>query len=316
MKTTTDRDIIASAEDVREFAHRFDIRLFPWQVEAFGEALKRDDGHFHYRLAGISVPRGNGKSHGAAIAAVWRLIFGPPPQDILIAALDVEGARVVLDHTKRIVRSHPELQEAVEERANSLRVPSTGSRLTITSREHTASRGRHPTLIVYDECGWAKDSELFASLMAAQASVLDPLMLVVSTVGRRKSGPLWQIKALAEEDDAKGDVLWWHSSENLSPKVTATFLERQRRILTPAQYAREHQNQWVDAADAFTTQANVDAAMDTGWTERARGVAVTSYVVAVDIGTVHAPSVVGVPHRARDTRTYDDHLVTLRAPPE
>src|SRR5262249_34292217 len=95
-------------------------------------------------------------------------------------------------------------------------------------------------------------------------------------------------------------------------KVTATFLERQRRILMAAQYAREHQNQWVDAADAFTTQANVDAAMGTSWTERARGVARTSYVVAVDIGTVHDPSVVGVAHRDPDGRIYVDRLVTLQ----
>jgi hypothetical protein len=37
-------------------------------------------------------------------------------------------------------------------------------------------------------------------------------------------------------------VFWWHSSENLSPRVTPEFLERQRRILMSAQYAREHQN--------------------------------------------------------------------------
>lgn len=52
--------------------------------------------------------------------------------------------------------------------------------------------------MIYDEVGWARDDELFASLLAAQASCLDPLMLVVSTVGRRKAGPLWRIKEMAE----------------------------------------------------------------------------------------------------------------------
>jgi hypothetical protein len=118
------------------------------------------------------------------------------------AALDYEGAKVVLAHAKRILSAHPDLRRGVEFLADELRVPSTGSRWIIRSREHTASRGLHPDVIIYDEVGWARDDELFASLLAAQASVADPLMLVVSTVGRRRTGPLWQIKALAEAGDA------------------------------------------------------------------------------------------------------------------
>lgn len=50
-----------------------------------------------------------------------------------------------------------------------------------------------------------------------------------------------------------GSVLWWHSSDNPSPRITQKFLDRQRRLLLPGQYAREHGNVWVDAADSFTT---------------------------------------------------------------
>jgi phage terminase large subunit-like protein len=119
-------------------------------------------------------------------------------QDIISAALDYDGAKVVLDHARSIIRGHPALSEAIEVQANGLLVPATGSRWTVTSRDHTASRGRHPTVVIYDEVGWAKDDELFSSLLAGQASVEDPLCLVISTVGRRQSGPLWTIKMLAE----------------------------------------------------------------------------------------------------------------------
>jgi phage terminase large subunit-like protein len=146
------------------------------------------------------VPRGNGKSYAAAAVGTWRLVCGPPPQLVLSAALDYEGARVALDHAKRIVQRHADLDTAVEIRADSILVLSTDSRWLVRSREHTASRGLHPNLVLYDEIGWARDDELFASLLAAQASVIDPLLLVVSTVGRRKAGPLWQLKALAEAE--------------------------------------------------------------------------------------------------------------------
>jgi len=165
-------------------------------------------------------------------------------------------------YLRRIVRGSKALARAVEIQAGGLVVPSTGSRWSITSREHTASRGRHPTLVLFDEAGWSRDDELFGSLLAGQASVEDPLCLVISTVGRRQSGPLWTVKALADGGDE--GVYWYWNGDNLSPKVTAKFLERQRRILVPAQFAREHGNQWVDAADSFTTSEQVDRAMQQG----------------------------------------------------
>jgi hypothetical protein len=163
--------------------------------------------------------------------------------------------------------------------------------------------------VLYDECGWARDDELFSSLLAGQASVSDPLMLIISTVGRRQSGPLWTIKTLAEGGDES--VLWWWSSDNLSPRVTADFLERQRRILMPAQYAREHQNAWVDAADSFTSSDEVDAAMGQGWREQFNGNPGLSYRAFVDLGAVHDPSVIAVGHRDGGA-AYIDRIVTFQ----
>jgi phage terminase large subunit-like protein len=128
----------------------------------------------------------------------WRLVTAPPPCLILSEALDYEGGRIVQDHAKALLRGHPALEASVQFFADEIRVPSTGSRWIIRSRDHQSSRGLHPDLVIYDEVGWARDDELFASLLAAQASCRDPLMLVVSTVGRRKAGPLWRIKDLAE----------------------------------------------------------------------------------------------------------------------
>ena len=106
-------------------------------------------------------------------------------------------------------------------------------------------------------------------------------------------------------------VFWWHSSENLSPKVTPTFLERQRRILMPAQYAREHENCWVDAADGFTSAAEVDAAMAHGWTEQREGRPGVDYVAFVDLGAVHDPSVIAVGHVEGDV-AHIDRLLTFQ----
>jgi hypothetical protein len=300
------RDVLASLAAFARFAG---VQLYDWQLDAFGTACERTSGRFRYRLAAVSVPRGNGKSYAAALVGLWRLIAGPAPQDIVSCALDLEGSRVVLDHAKRILRQCPTLEAVVDIQASSLTVPDTGSRWTVTSREHTASRGRHPSLVIYDECGWSRDDELFSSLLAGQASVPDPLMLVVSTVGRRQSGPLWTIKQLSDGGDE--DVCWWHSPENASPLVTTGFLKRQRRILAASQYAREHENQWVDAADSFCAAEDVDFAMSRNWREQHAGLPDWQYQAAVDIGLVSDPTVIGVSHRDRDGLVYLDNLLTF-----
>lgn len=190
----------ALAEDFLAWADYYDQDLFAWSREAFGGATRRLNGQFVHRLGGISAPRGNGKSYGAAAVAAWRFRFGPQPQLIVSCALDFEGAKVCLDAGKRILRRHPDLEAGVEFLADEIRLKATGSRWLVRSRDHLSSRGLHPDLIVYDEVGWAKDDDLFASLLAAQASVLDPLMLVVSTVGRRRAGPLWRVKEMVEAE--------------------------------------------------------------------------------------------------------------------
>jgi phage terminase large subunit-like protein len=212
MTAVTHDDLLTLRESFPLFVERYRIPFFEWQSVAFGEATRREfypatatqpaGRYFVHPLAGVSVPRGNGKSFGAAAVGVWRLIFGPPRTLILSAALDVEGARVVMDHAKLILRSRGLDKKLVDVRADQLVVDASGSRWIVRSREHTASRGLHPDVVLYDEVGWAKDDELFASLLASQASCADPLMLVVSTVGRRKSGPLWKVKQMADEETA------------------------------------------------------------------------------------------------------------------
>jgi hypothetical protein len=279
-------------EDFVAFCDRFNEPLFDWQREVAGEAFKREGGRFKYRLVAISAPRGDGKSALAIKLGRW-LLLRKPRQHILTAALTTTGTRVVLDGGRRGFRGVQ--HGGVKVLKDAILIPTTESRWTITSREHTSSRGEHPDCVLYDEGGWSLDDELFASLLAAQASCADPLFVMVSTVGKRRSGPLWKIKELAEAGDPS--VYWHHHSTNRSPLVTAEFLARQRRILLPQQYAREHQNQWVDGADAITTASDVDWAMNQGWGETAAQEGDATYEGFVDLGLVHDATVLALGHR-------------------
>ncbi len=70
---------------------------------------------------------------------------------------------------------------------------------------------------------------------------------------------------------ADGSVYFYYTTENLSPRITPAFLARQERLMLRAQFAQEHQNAWQDMADSFAVAVDVDAAMGTGWVERAHG---------------------------------------------
>ena len=295
--------------DVVAFARDVGVALYPWQRDALAQACRRRAGRFVHRVCAVSTPRGNGKSFAGAVVGLWRLVT-VPGAEVLSVALDEAGARVIVDHAKRVIKANAALSDAIDVQASSLLVPSTGARWLVKAAEHTSSRGLHPDVVLYDEVGWSKDAELWSSLLAAQASCSDPLCLLTSTVGRKQSGPLWDVRMLAEGGDR--ECLWWHTSENPSPLVSRAFLDRQRRILVASQYAREHQNQWVDAADAFVSAEDVDRALTCGWSEQSQQQSGRDYHCAVDVGLTHDPTVVGVAHSEPDGTMFVDTLVTFQ----
>lgn len=164
-------------ESPAAFADAFGVGLYDWQADVLARGLRREGGRFVHPIVGISLPRGDGKTYVAAFCGAWRLLAGRAPQHVLSAALDFEGARLTVRYARQFLRSLVDRGEVVE-RAGGFEVPATGSLWEITSREHTASRGRHPSVVLYDELGWARDEELFESLLSSQASAEDPLFLV------------------------------------------------------------------------------------------------------------------------------------------
>jgi hypothetical protein len=106
-------------------------------------------------------------------------------------------------------------------------------------------------------------------------------------------------------------VFWYYRTTNQSPLVTAAFLARQRRLLLPMQYAREHENTWTDGADRYVPTIEVDDAMDGSWAETPRAEPGVRYKIAVDIGSLHDPTVITV-GSAQDGLICIDKLVTLQ----
>jgi len=289
----------------------FHISLYEWNRTVGAEAFARVDGRFRYSIAVVSMPRGNGKSRFAAKCALWMLVTGPPDQTISISALNKEGTAAILRHIKVILRDCPVLSQIVKVHVNEIRLPGKHSEVVVTSREHTSGfvRGPHSRLIIYDEAGHSDSLDLFTALLSGQASVADPLALVVSTVGYKKSGPLWHLKERADAGDP--NIYYFHTHENLSPDVTPEYLLKQKRILSTTDYEREHANEWQDQSSAFVMTDDVDACMGFDWRTQHVGRVEKSYFIAVDLGTVGDPTIITVGH-ADEGLVYIDKIEVMK----
>jgi hypothetical protein len=106
-------------------------------------------------------------------------------------------------------------------------------------------------------------------------------------------------------------VYFYHTTENLSPLVTRAYLDRERKVQLPLQYAMEHENRWTDGADSYVSATEIDDAMDGSWVETPTGEPGRRYVLAVDLGAVHDPTVIGVGH-AEAELVCVDRLATLQ----
>ncbi len=284
------------SESFISFCDAFHISLYQWNRDVGAEAFARIDGHFRYSIAVASLPRGNGKSRFAGTCALWMHVTGPSDQTLSVSALNREGTAHILTHIKKILRDCPDLAKIVKVHVDEIRLPGKHSKIVVTSREHTSGfvRGPHSRLIIYDEAGHTDSLELFAALLSGQASVPDPLALVVSTVGYKKAGPLWMLKERADAGDP--NIYFFHTTENLSPDVSPTFLRKQKGILSTADYEREHENTWQDQSSNFVLTDDVDACMGFDWRGQHIGKPDKNYFVAVDLGRVGDPSVVTVGH--------------------
>ncbi len=224
------------------------------------------------------------------------LVTGPPDSTLSISALNKEGTAAILKHIKHILRDCDDLAKIVKVHVNEIRLPGKHSEIIVTSREHTSGfvRGPHSRLIVYDECGHAESMDLLTALLSGQASVPDPLALMVSTVGYKKSGPLWHLKERADAGDP--NIYFFHTTENLSPDVKPEYLHKQKSLLSTTDYEREHENTWQDQSSAYAMTDDVDVCMGSSWRTQHMGMPDRHYFVTVDLGLKSDPTVVTVGH--------------------
>jgi hypothetical protein len=266
---------------------------WPYQEVDLRMALEcKPDGKFAHRIVVISKPRQNSKTTESAWIALWRLYCGEGQQQVVSVANDTEQAEILLHDAHRIISASDTLFNLLDKNGlnrGEIRLAN-GNRWIIKSSESVASRGLRPSLVCYDELGWASDRSLFDVLSSGQAAQPNPLTVVTSTVGPVKDGILWELFELARANNPT--VCLIYSTENQSPLITPEYLEAQQALLPPHVYAREHQNLWGEGSDAFCSEADWKRAIADGDPRRMDDPG-PSYAF-LDLGWVHDESVLAI----------------------
>lgn len=182
-----------------------------WQAFAlwsmFGWQRKRDDGRWarRFRYVYVSVARKNGKSMIAAVVLLYMLAFdGEGGAECFAAATKRDQAKIVWTQAAGIVRKDPELRKKIRviaSRSHMYVIDDPESYAQALGRDQDSHDGLNPHLAVVDEFHAHKDGSQRDVLQSGQGARIEPMMLVITTAGSKRTGPCW------EDDDTAARVL-------------------------------------------------------------------------------------------------------------
>ena len=303
-------------KDPVRFVEAFDGReVWDFQADILRQATERDtEGKFVKPICVVSMPRQNTKSTLSGWLASWRLFTDDGIEEIVVVANDRAQATIILRDVRRLIQRSGLLFNCIDESwgltKSEIRLKD-GKRLIVKSSDSVSSRGLRPGELHFDELGWAADRGLFDTLQAGMAASSNPLTVITSTVGPARRGILWELFELGEAGDPAIRLIY--HTENLSPKISQEFLDRQKTLLPTWIYNREHGNQWSESGESFITEADWKRSTEDGDPRRIDDPGPTFGYL--DLGWAHDESVLAISKIGDDSRVSILAMETWRGSP-
>lgn len=204
------------------------LALDEWQKEDIVRPIfgwkRKSDGLRKIRTAYIEIPRKNGKSAiTSALGLVLLVVDGEGGAEIYCAAGDKNQADVIYDTSKNMVELDAELRQLCEPLQKSIYFAETMSAFkSITSKADT-KHGFNAHGILVDELHIHPDRELLDTLENSTGARRQPLTVIITTAGIRKTGNVaWEMHNYAKKvrdgiikDDSFWAVLYGVDEEEL-----------------------------------------------------------------------------------------------------
>lgn len=205
-----------------------------------------------------SRPRSGSKSTdaGAIIIAV-ALVLLPPGSFLYGFAVDLDQAEILIKAIEGFCRRTPGLEAHVD-LANNKVTFSNGSTFEALPADAASSWGLKPSFVVADEvCQWPSTTnakEMWEAMFSSLGKVPGAKLLCISTSG----DPAHWTRDIYET--ALTSPMWTTADiPGLLPWVSTDYLDEQRRMLSPAVFARLHMNEWTSPDDRLTNLEDLRA---------------------------------------------------------
>ena len=233
-----------------------------WQREDFAAldaGWKRciGQGEGGIQRAYLERPRGHAKTSDIATMATWALIAARKAIVGVVAAGDLDQARLLRDSVDRLVKGNPWLGLLLT--VNNYRIANrvTGSTCDIIASDVETSYGLTPDFLVCDELThWTKE-QMWASMFSSAAKRPDCMVLIIANAGVGE-GTSWQWRI---REAARMEPTWYFRRLDgpCASWISEALLAEQRMMLPPAAYRRLWLNQWVRGTGDAMAPADIEA---------------------------------------------------------
>lgn len=248
--TLTDHQIDEARRDPGVFAKLLlGTELWPHQAEVAASPAR-------YRI--ICAGRQVGKSQLLAVLALHHA-FSRARQTVLIVSAGDTAAKRLLETVAAMALASPLLAGAVVDESSKAVTLSNGSVIRAVPASAAQIRGWSIDLLILDEAAFI-DPEIWRA--AEPAIIARPGSRVILSSSPWGGADhffrvMWGL-AMASPDVFQAA---WHWPSIVSPLVDADLLERIRERESPVIFAREYEARWMDAAGAYFTTAELEAAV-------------------------------------------------------
>lgn len=261
------------------------LRLESHQRAILKEAFRQDKGgRFVYRTIIYSAPKKSGKTAINALVSVWWAFCVQPPDEIIIAANDIDQSiSRVFDAAKGFISRKEILKSHTSEMGKLLIRLKNGTVIKAIPSDFAGEAGANQGLVSYDEL-WGFMSERSRRLYEE----LTPVPTRKNSIRFISTYAGWENESILLEDlygrifDKQGNVkpgvrrplgedfpvytvgdlfMYW-DHEALMPWQTSEYYESQRADLRVNTYLRLHENRWISNESSLFDMEEWDSCVD------------------------------------------------------
>jgi len=234
---------LACGLDATIFAEdRLNFHPDPWQRDLLRSAA---------RQVILNITRQGGKSTATAILSLHCAIYCPGAL-ILMVSPSQRQSRELFAKTTGFLKAVEPVVELEEDNRLSATLANKSRIVSLPGDARTVRGFSAPRLVIADEAAYVAD-ELFTAIRPMLAVSEGRLILMSTPAGRR--GVFFETWERGE------DWLRIRISASQCPRISAEFLDQERRELGPMLFSQEYENAFVDAASSAFSSELIDQAL-------------------------------------------------------